>query len=116
RAEPTLQSVMLMEIPAERRHHRVAGEPFDGLDGAVVAGDREHQARAGRFAVYEDRARAAHAVLAAEMRPGQIAALAQKISERQARRHLIGNDIPVDAQTDRRHISTCWTARIAATA
>src|SRR5271165_1448646 len=94
---------------------RIAGKTFDGLDLAVVAGDREHQARARRLAVDEDRAGAAYAVLAAEVGSGQIAALTQKISQGQARRHVVGNGGAVDADTDRGHPSTCCAARIAAT-
>src|SRR5438128_1151170 len=40
RAKPALQRVVLMEVPAQRGHHCVAGEAFDGFDGTVVAGDR----------------------------------------------------------------------------
>ena len=104
-----------MEISTQRRHYRVAGKPFDGLDRAVVAGDGEHQARARRLAVDQHCAGAAHAVLAAEMGPGQITAFAQEIGERQARRDVIGNSTAVEAYADRGHASTCRTARIAAT-
>src|SRR5271169_5358053 len=34
-AEPTLQSVMLMKVAAQRRDHRVVSEAFDGLDRAL---------------------------------------------------------------------------------
>src|SRR5216683_5764657 len=115
RAKAALQSVMLMEIPPQCRQDRIAGKAFDGLHGAVVAGDREHQARARRLAVDEDRAGAAHAVLAAEMGPGQIASLAQKIGQRQTRRNVVGDCGPVHRESNRGHAVTCCTARITAT-
>src|SRR6266851_527012 len=114
-AEPALQRVTLMETPAQCRHDRIAGKAFDGLHGAVVAGDREHQARARRLAVDEDRAGAAHAVLAAEMGPGQIASLAQKIGQRQPRRNVVGDCGPIHRESNRGHAVTCRTARITAT-
>jgi len=107
---------MLMKGPAQRRDDRVTGKAFDGLDRALVAGDREHQARACRLAVDQHRTSAAHAVLAAEVRPGQIATFAQEIGERQARRNVIGDRGAIDTQTDGGHASTCLTARIAAMA
>ena len=81
RAIPALQCVVLVKVAAQRLDDRVAGEALDGRDLALVAGDGEHQARARRLAVDEDRAGAAHAVLAAEMSAGQIAPLAQKIGQ-----------------------------------
>src|ERR1700756_350073 len=114
RAVPALQRVALMKSLAQCRDDRIAGKAFDGLDLAIVAGDREHQAGARRLTVDKDRAGAAHAVLAAEMGPGQIAPFAQKVGQRQARRHVIGNLAAVDADADRGHASTCWTARVAA--
>ena len=73
--------MVLVKIPPQRLDDRVAGKALDGRDLALVAGDGEHQARARRLAVDEDRAGAADAVLAAEMGPGQIAPLAQKIGQ-----------------------------------
>src|SRR6516162_3547733 len=104
-----------MKGPAQCRDDQVAGKAFNGLDRAFVAGNRECETRARRLAVDKDRASAAHPVLAAEMGSGQIAAFAQKIGQRQARRQVIGNLTAVDADTDRSHSSTCWTARVAAT-
>ena len=46
---------------------------------------REHQAGAHRLAVEQDRAGAADAVLAADMRPGLAAILADRIDQRAAR-------------------------------
>src|SRR5712671_3595018 len=79
RAEAALQPMALMKTAAQRFHHRVAGEAFDRAHRTLVAGHRQHQARARRRAVDKDRASAAHAVLAAEMSSRQVAALAQKI-------------------------------------
>src|SRR5262249_6305217 len=79
------------------------------------AGYGEHQARARRFTIDEDRASPADTVLAAKMRAGQIAALAQKIGQRQSRRHIIGDGLAVDRYMHRSHRSTWLAARIAAT-
>src|SRR5271169_4738242 len=56
RAIPALQRMALMKGPAQCRDDRVAGKAFDSLDRALVAGDRECQARARRLAVDKDRA------------------------------------------------------------
>src|SRR5215472_10848550 len=42
RAEPALQSVMLMKVAAQHCHHGIASEAFYGLNRARVAGDGEH--------------------------------------------------------------------------
>src|ERR1700730_9153069 len=81
RAVAALQCVVLVKIPPQRRDDRVSPKALNGSDFALVAGDCEHQARARRLAVDEDRASAADAVLAAEMRAGQIAALAYEIGQ-----------------------------------
>src|SRR5207248_4217143 len=114
-AVAALQRVMLVKTPTQRIDHAVARKAFDRRDLALVAGDREQQARARRLAVDEDGAGAADTMFAAQMSAGQIAPLAQKIRERQSRRHVIRDMGTVDLQADRSHCSTCCTARIAAT-
>ena len=61
------------------------GQALDGDDVGAVGLDGEHQARPDRLAVDEDGARAAHAVLAAEVGAGQPEVLAQGVGERLAR-------------------------------
>src|SRR5262249_52438575 len=56
-----------------------------GHDRAAVGLDREHQARAHALTVDEHRARAAHPVLAANVRPGQPEVLPQKVDEQAPR-------------------------------
>ena len=61
--------MVLMKGLAQHGRHPIVREAFDGRDVALVAGDRECQARAHRLTVEQDRARAADAVFTAEMRP-----------------------------------------------
>src|SRR5205807_3428557 len=68
RAIAALQCVVLVKIAPQRVDYAVAGKALNRRDLALVTGDREHQARARRLAVDEDRASTADAVLAAEMR------------------------------------------------
>src|SRR5262249_55664323 len=85
----------------------IVAEAFDGAHLALVAGDREGEAGAPRLAVDQHGAGAAHAVLAAEMGAGEVAPLAQKVGERQPRRHVVGHRLAVHAQADATHASTC---------
>ena len=64
------------------------GQALDGLDVVAVGLHREHDARPRRLAVEEDRARAADAVLAPDVRAGQAEILAEEIAEQQARLDL----------------------------
>ena len=63
--------------------------PFDGQDLVAVRLHGEHQARARRAAIEQDRAGAADAVLAAEMRAGEAELMAQEIGERHAHLDLL---------------------------
>ena len=60
-------------------------EPFDGADVLALRLHREHQAGAHRLAVEDDRAGAADAVLAADMRAGLPAIVADGVDQRLAR-------------------------------
>jgi hypothetical protein len=60
-------------------------KPFDRLDVAAVCLHGEHQAAAHDLAVHAQRARAADAVLATDVRAREAKLLAQKIDEVQAR-------------------------------
>jgi hypothetical protein len=108
---PALQPMVLMKGLAQHGHHPIIREALDGRDVALVAGDRECQARAHGLTVEQDRARAADAVFTAEMRAGQISALAQKIGEREPRRHVVDHGLAVHPQAYPGHVSTCRTAR-----
>ena len=62
-------------------------QAFDGADRAALGLHREHQAGAHRLAVDQHRAGAADAVLAADMRAGQAAIVADRVDQRAARLH-----------------------------
>ena len=89
---------------ADQLHHTVVLEAFDRAHRP--AGDRrgERDARAHRFVVDEHRAGAAHAVLAAEMRAGEVQALAQEIGQRHPVLDLRGDVFVVYLQNDARHL------------
>ena len=83
-----------------KRVQRVAvGEALDRLDLAVVGLHAEHEARAGRRAVDEDGARAADAVLAAEVRARVAEVVAQHVGQRAARldRDLVARAVDREA-------------------
>ena len=65
-----------------------SGDAFDGLDLGAVRLRRQHQAASRRPAIDQNRASAAHAVLAAKMGPGQLEPMPEKIRKHQAARHL----------------------------
>jgi len=68
RAEPALQSVLLVKGLLQR-HHRVAvRDPLQRLDGCAIHLHRQAQTGEHRLAVHAHHARAATAVLAADMR------------------------------------------------
>jgi hypothetical protein len=60
-------------------------EPLDGLDHGPAGRRGQHQARAHRRAVDDDRAGAAHALLAAQVGAGQPEFVAQEVREAGAR-------------------------------
>ena len=81
-AEPALQRMRVFEGGLEwiqltgRR-----GKTLNGPDLMAVGLRRQHDARPCRFVVEEDGARAADAVLAADMRAGQSEILADKVAQ-----------------------------------
>ena len=85
RAEAALQAVMLHEGALQRIELVAVRQAFDGADLLAVRLHREHQARAHRLAVDEHRAGAADAVLAADMRAGLPAILADRVGQRAPR-------------------------------
>ena len=76
----------------------VLSKPFDRDDLALVGLHREHQAGAHRLAVKLHRATAAHAMLAANVRPGQGQFMAQKISETDSRLDFLLDRLAIDQQ------------------
>ncbi len=88
RAVAALQRVLLGEGPAQTRHQRVVVEALDGLYFGTVARHRVGDAGAGNLAVDRHRARAADAVLAADVRAREQQLLAQEIGETRAGCHL----------------------------
>ena len=90
---------------AERVLHgrqRTVGAPetLDRRHLAAVGLHREHEARAHRLAVEQHRARTAHTVLAAEVRPGESTLLPQVVGERAA-----GVDHPAAPLAVHRHLN-----------
>src|SRR5690242_17040305 len=71
RAEPALETVVVLERLLQRMQLVTIGEALDRLDPRAVDLTRERQAGACDNAVDEDGARAAHALLAADVRPRQ---------------------------------------------
>ena len=76
---------MLMKKFLQCIHLADAAEAFDGLDVSAVCLHRKHQARSRAVAVEKHGARAADAVLAADMRAGEPERVTQKIGEQESR-------------------------------
>ena len=85
-AEPALQPVVVAERGLHRwtARRRAPRCPRSVVTSRAVGLHREHQARAHGLAVEQHRARAAHAVLAPEVRAGEAAPLAEEVGQRQA--------------------------------
>src|SRR6202047_4867225 len=71
-----------IERLADRLHQGVTFITFDGANIPAVRGGCKREARAYRLAVHHQCAGAADPVLASDMRAGEQAVLAQKVSER----------------------------------
>src|SRR5258708_1722664 len=81
RAEPTLQAVMVPERLLQRVQLVATGEPLDSAHPRALGLHRKHQAGPYRLVVDQHGAGAADAVLAAEMRAGEAAILAQRVGQ-----------------------------------
>ena len=66
----------------------VGRQPFDGLYCRAIGLHREQQTRAHRLAIQQNRARAAHAMLTADMGAGETEIVAQEIRQEFARLHV----------------------------
>ena len=82
RAVAALQAVLVPEGQLQRVELALGREAFDGAHFLAVGLHRQHEARTRSAAVDKHGAGAAHAVLAAQMRTGELQLVAQEIRER----------------------------------
>src|SRR5437773_12057106 len=76
---------------------------FDRRDAPAVRLHGEHQARTHWLTVELHGARAAHAVLAPEMRPGEARVVADEVAEQQPRLDLAFDDASIYLDSDLSH-------------
>ena len=100
RAVAALQPVMRDERLLQRMQLAAVRQPLHGAYLLALRLHREHQARAHRLAVDDHRAGAADAVLAADMRAGLPAIVADGVDQRLARLDADGVVAAVDGQRD----------------
>ncbi len=81
RAEAALKGVLVTKRLLQRVHDLARGEALDRRDARAAGLHGEHETRAHRFAVEEHGARAAHAVLAPEVRARELEILAEEVGE-----------------------------------
>ena len=108
RAEAALHRAGVGERLLHRVEAGVAAEALDRDDVVPVGLRGEDEARAHELAVEEDRARAALALLARVLRPGQLEPVAERRQEALARPDLGLAPLAVDRQLDphARHLSS----------
>jgi hypothetical protein len=104
-AEAALQPMMVLKRLLQRVQPVAIGERFDRGDLLAVALHREHQAGARARPAEEDRARAACAVLASDVRAGEVQLVAQKIHQREACFHFTAVCLAVHRDGYRSRIS-----------
>ncbi len=80
-----MDSVGLPEGLLQRMQVIHGPQSLDGENLVAIGLHGEHQAGADRLSVEQDGARAAHAVLAADVRAGQTQLVAQEVAQQQAR-------------------------------
>src|SRR5262245_35388772 len=80
-AEAALEAVLLPEALLDRVELSVLGEPLDREDVSAVGLNGKHVARLRRSAVDHDRAGAALARVAPDVRPGEIQDVAEVVDE-----------------------------------
>ena len=91
-----------------------AGEPLDRDDLGAVDLRGEEEARAHGHSVELHRARAADAVLAADVRPGEAEAVSEEVGEEEARLDVLAVATAVDGDVDGDHAArsrACATTR-----
>ena len=101
--KPHCKRVVLAEGGLQRAQRVFARKALDGDDAAAFSLHRQHQTGADRGAVDDDRARAAGAMLAAEMGAGQPQHLAQAIGEVHARLDLDRDGLAVEPERHPHH-------------
>src|SRR5439155_14039292 len=112
RAIAALQRVLARERGAQLAHDLVVVEALDRGDARALARHRIGDAGARRFAVDQDGASAAHSVLAAEMRAGEVLPFSQEIREVHPRLDRGADVTAVDDQCQRHHdANACANAR-----
>ena len=84
-AEATLHAVGFPERFLQGMQVVWSSQSLDSEDLVSVSLHGEHQARADRLSIEQDRARSAHAVLAADVCAGQAKVVAQEIAQQQTR-------------------------------
>ena len=109
RAITTLQRVAFPKPFLNRMQFRVAGQAFDRRDVATVSLNGQDRARLDRFAVEQDRASAADARLASDVRPGQAATVAQEVHQQGAGIDFMLLERTIDADRDARFHRGCFT-------
>src|SRR5580658_4594181 len=100
RAETALEAVRIPHRLLQRAQPAVRGQPLDRRYLAAGGLDRQHQARAHRPAVDDDRARTADPVLAADVGAGEIEVIPQEVRQRLARLRRAGACRAVDPHGD----------------
>src|SRR6516165_9213128 len=100
RAIATLQCIAIAKGGLQIGDLAAIGQAFDRLDIRTVRLNREHQACPDDLAIYPNRASAAHAMLAADMRSGQMQVLAQKVREIEPRQNMCIDAFAGDIERD----------------
>ncbi len=104
RAVTALQTVLLVEAVLKWMQFAVLFESFDSHDAAPVSLHGECSARLDRAAVHHDRARAAVARVATDVRSGQTQRLTQEMDQQHARFDFSGTFDSVDVYFDRNFV------------
>src|SRR5207249_8067112 len=125
RAEPALEPVLLPEPLLDRVQLAVLRQSLDRHDVGAVRLDREEGAGFDGLTVHQNRAGAALAGVAADVRPGEAHGLADVVHQEQPGLHFVAVALAVDRHLDwqfhdsssgiRRFESWPWTPRSGAT-
>src|SRR5262249_2072406 len=100
RAETALQSVLFPEALLDRMQVAVFREPFDGRDLGAVGLDGKDGTRLHRLTVHQNRASAALARVAADVRARESHGLPAVMDEQEARLRLVALGLSVDRHLD----------------
>jgi hypothetical protein len=102
-AKPALHTMTLDKTVAYHGTDAVVPNAFNGLDHTSVGCNCQHQARTYGRAIDKDRASAADAVLAPEMRAREELIVSQKIGQRGSRLHYRDNLATVNGKRNVLH-------------